>query len=191
MKKIIYLLTIFIICISCSNNDEKVAGLVADKVATMSGHEVVRDLLIKNDGDEEQLARIFKCSISTIKRVKNKETYLTDNSLREFKNLLVAVNVSGEDTFKENDPYYDSWIRSFLYWLNSIFWIVLVISIFGLMLGAITANTEGGAQGLGLIPLAIYGIIYLLAWILNLIWSYEQPANLFIEKINPILETLL
>ena len=177
--------------ISCSNNDEEVSNLVKDKIETMSGHEVVRDLLIENEGDEEQLARIFKCSVPTINRIKNKETYLTENALTEFRNLLLAVKVSGEDTFKENDPYYDSWIRSFRYWLSSIFWIVFAISIFGSILGMLTANTEGGAQGIGLIPLAIYGIIYLIIWIFNMIWSYEQPANLFIEKINTIIETLL
>jgi hypothetical protein len=191
MKKIIYLIVIALTITSCSNNDKKVASLVKDKVETMSGHEVVRDLLIENDGNEEQLARIFKCSVPTINRIKDKETYLTDNALSEFRNLLVAVKVSGEDIFKENDPYYDSWIRSFKYWLGSIFWIVAAISIFGFVLGLLTANTEGGAQGIGLIPLAIYGIIYLITWGLNMVWSYEPPAYLHVEKINTVIETLL
>ena len=185
MKKNIYLLTLVFVSFSCSNNDKEVAGLVKEKVDTMSGHEVVRDLLIENEGDVEQLARIFNCSVSTINRVKDKETYLTDNALSEFKNLLVAVKVSGEDIFKENDPYYDSWIRSFIYWLNGIFWIVMVISIFGAILGALTQ------QGVGLIPLALYGVVYLIIWVIELIWSYEEPANLFIEKIDPLFETLL
>ena len=191
MKKIIYLIAIVLTSISCSNNDKKVAELVKDKIEIMSGHEVVRDLLIENDGDVEQLARIFKCSVNTINRIKDKETYLTENGFAEFKNLLLAVKVSGQDTFKENDPYYNSWIRSFRYWLNSIFWIVIVISVFGFILGAVSANSEGGAQGIGIIPLVFYGIVYLIMWIVNMIWSYEKPVNLYLEKINPIFETLL
>jgi hypothetical protein len=190
MERISYLLVLIFLSVSCSNNDKEVAGLVNDKIETMSGHEVIRDLLIENDGDEEQLARIFKCSLSTINRIKDKETYLTDNALSEFKNFLHAVKVSGKDTFKENDPYYDSWIRSFIDWLQGIFMIVLVITIFGIILGAIT-GANGEPQGIGMIPGVIYGIIYFIFWLLNKIWSYDNPLNFFSEKINPIFETLL
>ncbi len=191
MKKIIYLVLILITSVSCSNNDKTVKELTVEKVETMNGHEIIRDLLIENEGDKEQLARIMKCSVPTINRVLNKETYLTENAIKEFRSLLTTVKVNGKSTFIDNDPYYNSWIRSFKHWLKSIFWIVLVISIFGFILGAITANTEGGAQGIGLIPLGIYAVIYFIIWILGWIWSYEQPANLFIEKINPIFETLM
>ena len=126
MNKITFFLIVFFVTISCSNNDKKVANLVNNKVEIMSGHEIVADLLIENDGNEEQLARIFKCSLPTIQRILNKETYLTENALSEFRNLLVAVKVSGKDTFKENDPYYESWIRSFRYWLNTyVFWVIV------------------------------------------------------------------
>lgn len=197
MKKIICLLTIVFTCLSCSNNDKEVASLVKDKVETMSGHEVVRDLLIENEGDVEQLSRIFKCSVSTINRVKDKETYLTDNALSEFKNLLVAVKVSGENTFKENDPYYDSWIRSFKYWLNDWIWWAIGLWVLMIILGAIMGagdNIEGSStlgSFVSLPLIVIFGGGYLVTWIGNMISSYENPAFLFLEKINPLFETLL
>ena len=196
MKKVILLIPFILLIFSCSNNDKVVASLVKDKVETMSGHEVIRDLLIENDGDVEQLARIFKCSVPTINRVLGKETYLTDSALSEFRNLLVGVKVSGNDTFKENDPYYDSWIRSFRYWLNEyVYWgsgLIILLIIIGLSTGD---SLYDGDLGFGvyifyfLISVFVGG--YLKTWILNMIWPYEVPSNLYHEKINPIIETLL
>lgn len=197
MNKTIYLLILVFTILSCSNSDKEVAELMQEKIQSMSGHEVVRDLLIENDNDAEQLARIFKCSVPTILRVKNKETYLTENAVTEFKNLLTAVKVSGEDTFKENDPYYDSWIRSFRYWLNSyVYWAIgalVLMFILGAVLGS-NDNLEGSAVlgNVVSVPLIIiFGGGYLLTWILNMIFSYQEPANLFLEQINPLFETLL
>jgi hypothetical protein len=190
MNKTIYLLILVFTSLSCSNNDKEVAELMQEKIQSISGHEVVRDLLIENDNDAEQLARIFNCSVPTILRVKNKETYLTENANTEFKNLLTAVKVSGEDTLKENDPYYDSWNRSFLHWLGSIFWVVIAITIFSFILGAVTGFL-GEAQGVGLLPIVLYGIIYLIIWGIGLVMPYDQPANLYLEQINPLFETLV
>lgn len=189
MKKILSLLTFVFVIFSCTNNDKVLASLVKEKVDTMSGHEVVRDLLIENEGDEEQLARIFKCSVPTIKRIKNKETYLTENALSEFRNLLVGVKVSGKDTFKENDPYYDSNIRSLKYWLNSKFWIVLIITVFYIII--MITYRDNGLEGDGFIPLYLFVILYILVYVLNWVFPYKQPSNLFLEKINPIIETFL
>ena len=207
MKKIIYLIIFVLASVSCSNNDKEVAGLVRDKIDTMSGHEVVRDLLIENDGDEEQLARIFKCSVPTINRIKNKETYLTDNALEEFKNLLVAVKVSGKDTFKENDPYYDSIIRSYSLWVKNH--VIYLIISFVILLIIIILGKEGSFNALnpfaifylgirGVAPykmILLYTILFFVAigfaFVYNLISPYSQPEYIFIEKINPIIETLL
>lgn len=185
MKKVMYLLAIVISTVSCSNNDREMHALIKEKVETMSGHETVSDLLIENGGDYEQLGRIFNCSIHTIKRVQNKETYFSDNAIAEFRELLIAVEIYGDDVFKENDPYYDSWIRSFQYWLKSIVWYVVVISILGAVIGFF------GLGGLGLIPLGVYLLILFLFKGLNSLFSFETPANLFLEQINPLFETML
>ena len=190
MKKIICLLTFVLAIFSCSNNDKEVAELVKDKVETMSGHEIVRDLLIENEGDVEQVARIFKCSVSTINRVKDRETYFTDNALSEFKNFLVAVKVSGKDTYKENDPYYDSWVRSFRYWLNKyVYWAIAGFVLFFII--GFSGGDAGFAGYIDALIVIVFGGGYLITWLFNWIWRYEQPVNLFIEKINPLFETLL
>ena len=190
MKKTIYLFILVFTSLSCSNSDKEVAALMKEKVQSMSGNEVVRDLLIENENDAEQLARIFNCSVPTIMRVKNKETYLTNNASTEFKNLLAAVKISGEDTFKENDPYYDSWIRSFRYWLNSyVLWGVGAFVLF-----FIIGFTGGDVAFAGYIDFSICVVFiggYFLTWILNMLFPYLPPANLFLEKINPLFETLL
>ncbi len=189
MKVVLYTL-LAITLLSCSSKDEKLEALTKDKVAKMTSDEVVRDLLIENDGDYEQLGRIFKCSVNTIKRVEKKETYLTENALKEFKNLLVSVKVVGKDSFKENDPYYDSWIRSFRYWLNKyVFWGVGVFVLFFIMgLSGVSEFGAGAYIDTGVFVIFVGG--YLVTWIGNMIWSYDIPTYLTDEKINPIIEVL-
>jgi hypothetical protein len=60
----------FLILISCSK-DNDTESLIEDKLDSMSGKEMLRELLIKNDNDVNQLARIFECSPSSLKRILN------------------------------------------------------------------------------------------------------------------------
>lgn|GEM_PF-6411174 len=192
-----FIAAIFLVA-SCSNNDGEVEELVQEKVEMMAGHEVVRDLLIENDDDKEQLARIFKCPMATLDRVRNKETYLTENALKEFKNLLVNVKVYGDEAFQENDPYYDSWFRSFKLWLNDyiLYGIIafLVVMFFGatnFLVEGIDSDPDPIFQSIILIILLIFAGGYLITWLFNIIWPYENPVIIYSEKINPIFETLL
>ena len=195
MNKITLLLLAFFVTLSCSNNDKKVSDLINNKVETMSGREIVTDLLIENDGDEVQLARIFNCSVPTIHRILNKETYLTDNAISEFRNLLVAVKVSGEDTFKENDPFYESWIRSFRYWLDTyVFWAIgagICIWIILLFTPEILIGFIPLEIIIVLSPICFFTIAYIVTWLANMFFPYIPPANLFFEQINPLFETLI
>lgn len=196
MNKITLLLLAFFVTLSCSNNDKKVSDLINNKVETMSGREIVTDLLIENDGDEVQLARIFNCSVPTIHRILNKETYLTDNALHEFRNLLVAVKVSSDETFKENDPYYESWIRSFRYWLNTyVFWAIgsgiFIALIIFYTLPEILILSIPLEFIIALSPICFFTIAYIVTWVANMFWPYVPSANLFLEQINPLFETLI
>nr|WP_299034655.1 hypothetical protein [uncultured Tenacibaculum sp.] len=190
MKNLIF--TLSLICVtllSCSDNDKTIERLTSEKIEKMSSDELVRDLLIENEADYEQLGRIFKCSVSTIKRIEKKESYLTENAQKEFQNLLVNVKIVGKDAFKENDPYYDSWIRSFRYWLNKwVWWAVAGFAIFFLI-----GSSEGDA-GFGvyidMFITIVFGGGYLITWVTNMIWSYEIPNYLYSDKLNPIIETL-
>lgn len=190
MKNLIF--TLSLICVtllSCSDNDKTIERLTSEKIEKMSSDELVRDLLIENEADYEQLGRIFKCSVSTIKRIEKKESYLTENAQKEFQNLLVNVKIVGKDAFKENDPYYDSWIRSFRYWLNKwVWWAVAGFAIFFLI--GFSEGDAGFGVYIDMFITIVFGGGYLITWVTNMIWSYEIPNYLYSDKLNPIIETL-
>jgi hypothetical protein len=73
---------LFLIITSCTK-DTGTDSLIEDKLETMSGKEILRELLIKNDNDVNQLARIFECSPSSLKRIVDGETFT--QKLKQFK----------------------------------------------------------------------------------------------------------
>jgi len=134
-----YLLTamLFLILTSCSK-DNGTGSLIEDKLESMSGKEMLRELLIKNDNDVNQLARIFECSPSSLRRiVEGKETIATPNAIIEFKNILHQVLVTKEKNLDELDPYNQTWYKKIFFFLKNrigtiaiCYLIVFIIFIF-------------------------------------------------------------
>ncbi|AFL85396.1 hypothetical protein Belba_2864 [Belliella baltica DSM 15883] len=165
----------------------------------MTGHETVQELLIENDGDIEQLARIFGCSISTLKRVLNKETFLTVEALSEFKEFLFAVKIDGKNILKENDPRNDYWIIKYKNFLNKYIYWAGGLVILGVLIGA-SVGSSGGDYSEGVVPFVgtinLFNIVliilsYLFVFGILKIWPYQNPEWLYIENINPIFEVLI
>ena len=112
MKKLLLLIFFIISFISCSGDKQHISHNIREKVQNLTDSEIINELIIKTNGDKEKLGRILGCSISTIDRVKNQVTYLTNNSRKECQSLLIDVEFNGTKVLNERDPYNDSWIRS-------------------------------------------------------------------------------
>lgn len=190
MSRIIFVVLIAFTFISCSGDKEKISQNIRDKVHGLTDSELVNELIIKTDGDKEQIARVLECSIYTIDRIKEKKTFLTENARVEFENILFDIEFNGTETLIEKDPYYDSWFRSFRHWLNKYKWWALAAFLLFFLI-----TFSGGDPGITIFIDSIISIVflggYLITWIGNLICPYENPSFLFIEKINHLFEVLI
>lgn len=185
MKKFAFLLLIAIAFLSCTTDKQAIIQETKDKVQNMKDTELVTELLVKTEGDNEQLGRILNCSVFTLNRIENNETHLTDNARKEFVNLLFDFESNRMETLKERDPYYDSWARSLRNTLNIWIWVMFISMVISLAL-AIFFNAV--IIFLFFMELIVVGVVYLTTWIANMLSPYENPAFLFIEKINPFFE---
>jgi hypothetical protein len=105
---ILILILLISMLVSCSK-ESKTESLIEEKLETMSGKEMLRELLIKNDNDFDQLARIFDCSPSSLKRILAGETHTTDEGKNQFRNVLNQTLITKESTLDELDPKYQPW----------------------------------------------------------------------------------
>ncbi len=190
MRNFLYTLLVVFALFSCSVDymNTKIEPVIKEKVAKLNSNEIVKNLLVKNGNDYEQLGRIFKCSVNTLKRVEKKETHFTPKALKEFRSFLCYVEMAGENdyknVFKESDPYYDAWWRTFKYNLDNYFWWLLIM----------TAIYVFFSKALFIFNIVLDVIIigggYLLIWICNMLYPYNAPTYLFDEKINSVIELL-
>lgn len=161
----------FLILTSCSK-DNGTESLIEDKLESMSGKEILRELLIKNDNDVNQLARIFDCSPSSLKRIlEGKETIATPNALIEFKNVLHQVLVTKEKTLDQLDPYKQSWLFKIKFFFKNNYISFIIVFVFAIIIGV-----TGGGKLSDLIFLIwfICLIIYLI--IISIIWFKGDPV---------------
>lgn len=171
------------ILFSCSK-ENKTESLIEEKLETMSGKEMLRELLIKNDNDVDQLARIFDCSSSSLKRILSGETHNTADAKNQFKNVLNQTLVTKETTLDELDPKYQPWKskckhlieRNYLKIGLTVLTIILVGFIFpststdtvAFEFGILQNDKSYPLVGLGLILLFItllsYFILVIIGW---------------------------
>ncbi|MBS9766530.1 MAG: hypothetical protein KGV44_03185 [Flavobacteriaceae bacterium] len=200
MKHTYYIIFILTIALtSCSKSDEEIVKINKD-INRMNSREVVKNLLMLNDFDYKQLGRIFNCSISTIKRVENKESVLTEKALKDFKSLLISIEIDGKDNFRSKDPFKNNWIYTiyvpfYSYWwldikevlLRCVLWIITLVVIGGVaffvgyFLGALFGDTVSAILGI----VSIIASFYFLG---NFIYQCYAPDYLFLTEINPLIE---
>ncbi|ERM80432.1 hypothetical protein P872_21880 [Rhodonellum psychrophilum GCM71 = DSM 17998] len=198
MKKYFGIAIILFLFNACSNKDVERSDLIKGRIEVMTGQEVIQELLIENDTDIEQIARIFNCSVPTLNRVLERKSYLTNNALEEFKQFLVAVKILDDNSFIENDPLHDYWIIKFRSYLDKYVWWAGYLLIFGIVVGAIV-GFSGGDPGefvifigyINLFNLIMFSISYLFAIIVLWIFPYVQPEILYSPEINTVFETLI
>lgn len=178
----------FLILTSCSK-DNGTESLIEDKLESMSGKEMLRELLIKNDNDVNQLARIFECSPSSLKRILNGETITTKTASDELKNILNQTLISKEKTLDELDPLKQSWAYKLLNFFNKYFlWFIIFLLILGFFV--LLDLDETGYKYLYFLLVLLLIIAYLVACIS--IWYKGEPKIIdnFKNTFDPIWEQL-
>ncbi|MBB3701206.1 hypothetical protein KMW28_18810 [Flammeovirga yaeyamensis] len=118
MKLLILLPLLLTSCLNTSDIQK-----INSEVELLKGHEIVEQLLDCNDGDVEQLARIFSTSVPVIQRIQNKESELTFSADQQWKDVLKKVKIEGSGVFYDLDPYYESRTRKVLYYIYEFWWI--------------------------------------------------------------------
>lgn len=168
---------IFLIFSSCSN-DSGTQLLIADKLETMYGKEMIRDLLIKNDNNIDQLSRIFECSPSSLSRIMHGETIATDEAEHQFKNVLTVTLITKEKTLDDLDPKYQSWRAKLEHLIESNYILLAIIIFVIIVVGFLCPSTDDGifwgptksyplvGVGIGLLifVLLIYFIVLMIGW---------------------------
>ncbi len=189
-----YLLTIilFLILTSCSK-DNGTESLIEDKLETMSGKEMLRELLIKNDNDVNQLARIFECSPSSLKRILRGETLATTDGGNQFKNVLNQTLIIKKKALDELDPLNQSWNYKTKFFIeNNYVWLIAMLCIIFFLVSTELVETDL-FSGLA-ITFAIIIVLSIVIYVfVNLfIWFKDEPVIIdnFKNTFDPIWEQL-
>ncbi|WP_433835652.1 hypothetical protein [Flavobacterium anhuiense] len=196
MTKKIYLLLFTIlsclISISCSK-DNGTDSLIEEKLDSMTGKEIIRELLIKNDNDINQLARIFDCSPSSLIRILNGETINTPEAEKQFKNVLNQTLIAKEKTLDEIDPSKQSWIfKSRFFIENHYIWLIIMLCIIFLLVSI--ELVEINFFSIIAIAFSIAILLAILIYIIDMafIWFTDPPllVDKFKNTYDPIWEIL-
>lgn len=182
----------FLILISCSK-DNDTESLIEDKLDSMSGKEMLRELLIKNDNDVNQLARIFECSPSSLKRILNGETITTKIASDELRNILNQTLISKEKTFDELDPLKQSWSYQTKFFIENYYvWLIIMLCIVFLLIS--TELVENDFFSTITITFAIIVLLSIIIYIFVtlFIWFKDEPEIIdnFKNTLDPIWEKL-
>jgi hypothetical protein len=184
-----YLLTtLFFLILNSCTKDNGTESLIEDKLETMSGKEMLRELLIKNDNDIDQLARIFECSPSSLRRIVEGETFATPEAEKQFKNILNQTLVSKEKSLDDLDLNRDAWSYKIKHFFDKYYlWFIglFIIGILSLFSGEKDSETGCGC---------IFGFLLVCVVIYLVIFFWYSDETLTIDKFkntyDPIWEIL-
>ena len=144
----LYTFFFLLILASCSK-DNGTESLIEDKLETMSGKEMLRELLIKNDNDIDQLARIFECSPSSLKRIVEGETFATPEAEKQFKNILNQTLISKEKSLDELDLNRDTWSYKIKHFFDKYYLWFIGLFVIGILMNI--GGEKDGQTGCGCI----------------------------------------
>ncbi len=183
----LYTFFFLLILASCSK-DNGTESLIEDKLETMSGKEMLRELLIKNDNDIDQLARIFECSPSSLKRIVEGETFATPEAEKQFKNILNQTLISKEKSLDELDLNRDTWSYKIKHFFDKYYLWFIGLFVIGILMNI--GGEKDGQTGCGCITsfLFVCLIIYLVIffWFTDETLAFDKFKNTY----DPIWEIL-
>lgn len=192
--KILFFSIFLLACSNDSIDSEKVKNILIEKESTLTAQEKVRELLIITEGNYSQLACIFNCSPSSLKRIYKGETFATPEAeieINKHYNYFIVRNNQIDD-FKADCISYKwyNYVKSFM--ANWWFWIVTIII---LILCVSFWNTVYNLDWM-IIPILIILLIlfYILIYIINFFGgtpSFKDIPDNFINTMDTIWESKL
>lgn len=187
--KILFFSIFLLACSNDSIDSEKVKNILIEKESTLTAQEKVRELLIITEGNYSQLACIFNCSPSSLKRIYKGETFATPEAeieINKHYNYFIVRNNQIDD-FKADCISYKwyNYVKSFM--ANWWFWIVILTLIYIL---AQHKDTEGLWVFLLFICLLIFVIVYVINFFGGTPSFNDIPDN-FINTMDTIWESKL
>lgn len=178
---------LFSLLTSCSK-DSRTEFLIEDKLETMSGKEMLRELLIKNDNNIDQLARIFECSPSSLRRIVEGETFATPEAEKQFKNILYQTLVSKKKSLEDLDLNKDTWSYKIKHFFDKYYLWFIGLFVIGVLM--LFGGEKDGETGCG----CIFGILFVCVVVYLIIFFWYSDETLAIDKFkntyDPIWEIL-
>lgn len=166
---------------SC-NSDKKREEYV--KVAeSRSTADLLDDLYVGSEGDVEAIARILKCTPSSIERIRKGETSATSQFAERVVDVSVYYYLNGQSFSKLRAALDDEWK-----WYNDVlyfpkhhpfwFWTINIILFLGLAFLTLVFVW----------PLLIELVIFFICWIIALIFSPGAMPDRYQDTFNPTVE---
>lgn len=197
----------FALITSCSNEELNISekSLLIEKENSLTSQEKIRDLLLVTKGNYEQLACIFNCSPSSLKRLKDGDTFATQEAELEISkhyNYFI-VNENSIDNFKADCISYKWYNHVKIFMSNWWFWlgVIIILTIYGFQTRLVEdqgwfsttrskENNAGFAFGYFLLVLFVYCVI----WVINYFGGEPDFSSIpdnFINNLDTVWESKL
>ena len=183
--KTVFIVALFgLVSVLTSCNDDKREEYV--KVAeSRSTADLLDDLYVGSEGDVEAIARILKCTPSSIERIRKGETSATSQFAERVVDVSVYYYVNGQSFSKLRAALDDEWK-----WYNDVlyfpkhhpfwFWAITIALFLGLAFAALVFVW----------PLLLELGFFLICWLIALICSPDAMQDRYQETINPTVEQI-
>ena len=152
--------------------------------------ELLNDLYLGSEGDVEAIARILKCSPSSIERIRNGQTFATSQFAERITEVSAYYYVNGQSFSKLRAALDDewAWYEDVLYFPKhhpAWFWTINILLLIGVVL---VMFFSPGLFAIELIIILIEGVLILVCWIISLCISPDMIEDRYTDSINPIIE---
>ncbi|SDH10512.1 hypothetical protein [Winogradskyella thalassocola] len=178
-----------LILFSCISDDDTLidlnGSLLIEKENSLTAQEKIRELLILTEGDYAQLACIFNCSPSSLKRLYESETFATPEAEKEINghyNYFIT-NKNSLDDFKADCATYKWYHHVNIFMSNWWFWVIIII-----ICVLIAESTEGLWVVIIFLSIIIY-IVALLFCVFNGEPNFAENTDNYINVMDTLWET--
>ena len=189
----IFIVALTFTMFSCTKDldSDEVREEIVQIAENRSPQSLLNDLYVGSEGDVEAIARILKCSPSSIERIRNGQTFATPQFAERITEVSAYYYVNGQSFSKLRAALDDewAWYEDVLYFPKhhpAWFW---TINILLLIIGvALVMFYEPGFISIELIIILIEGVLILVCWIISLCISPDMIEDRYTDSINPIIE---
>ena len=186
-SKIVFVFALFLatsMLVSCASENEKREKYI-QIAESRSTADLLDDLYVGSEGDVEAIARILKCTPSSIERIRKGETVATSQFAERVVDVSVYYYVNGQSFSKLRAALDDEWK-----WYNDVlyfpkhhpfwFWAITIALFLGLAFAALVFVW----------PLLLELVLFLICWLIALICSPDAMQDRYQETINPTVEQI-